>query len=131
MSKNRGKIPKRDMYRTGKYWTLLEDYAAARMLNNEERNPRTRKRVIRIQTHEEAGRILGNVKDIRHLIDTEPEKAKCEICKQKNINKYMETSKDNRKWCKECRQQNQQHENTCEEYEIWEIAMADNTSPVP
>ena len=57
MSKDRGKIPKRDMYRTDKYWTL-ENYTAVRMLNNEERNPRTRKSVIRIQTQKEAGRIL-------------------------------------------------------------------------
>ena len=57
MSKDRGKIPKRDMYRTDKYWTL-ENYTAVRMLNNEERNPRTRKSVIRIQTQKETGRIL-------------------------------------------------------------------------
>ena len=43
-----------------------------------------------------------------------------------NIDKYMKTSKDNRKWCKECRQQNQQHENTCKECGIWEIDRADN-----
>ena len=60
------------------------------MLNNEERNPRTRKGVIRIQTQEEAERILGNVKHIRYLVDTEPEKAKCEICKQKKYRQIHE-----------------------------------------
>ena len=109
MSKDRGEIPKRNMHKTDKYWTL-DDYRAVRMLNNEERNPRTRKGVIRIQTQEEAERILGNVKHIRYLVDTEPEKAKCAICKQKNIDKYMKTSKDNRKWCEECRQRSQQHD---------------------
>ena len=52
--------------------------------------------------------------------------AKCEICKQKSIDQNMKISKDNRKWYKECRQRNQQHENTCKECGIWEIDLADN-----
>ena len=45
MSKDRGKIPNRDMHKTDKYWTL-EDYQAARMLNNEAKDPRGRKSVL-------------------------------------------------------------------------------------
>ena len=68
--------------RQDKYWTLEDDKAAG-MLNNEARDPQRRKSAIRIQTQEESERILGKVKRTRQLIDTEPEKAKCEICKQK------------------------------------------------
>ena len=53
MSKSRGKIPKVNMYRTDKQWTL-DHYMAVRMLNNKCLNPRTRKIATRIQTEEEA-----------------------------------------------------------------------------
>ena len=42
MSKDTGKIPKRNLYKTDKYWTL-EAYKAARMLNNKEKKPANKK----------------------------------------------------------------------------------------
>ena len=125
MSKDRGKRPKREMYKTDRHWTL-DNYKAVRMLSSETKSLQKRKSVTKIQTQEEVERILGKAEHARHLINTEPEKAKCEICKQKNINKNTKVSKDNKKWCKKCRQRNQQHENTCKECGIWEIDMADN-----
>ena len=71
-------------------------------------------------------RILEKIEGIRHLINTEPEKAKCEICARTDINKDMKASKDGNKWCKECRQKNQQRENTCKECGIWEMDMVDS-----
>ena len=41
------------MYKTDKQWTL-DNYTAVRTLNNKCLNPRTRRRVARIQTEEEA-----------------------------------------------------------------------------
>ena len=41
----------------------------------------------------------------------------------------MKISKDKKKWrqhFRDCRQQNQQHENTCKECGIWEMDMIDN-----
>ena len=58
------------------------------MLNKETEKTKKRKSVTGIRTQEEVDRILEKM-DIRHLINTEPEKAKCEICKRENINKNM------------------------------------------
>ena len=96
MSKDRGKIPKREMYKTDRYWTL-DNYKAVKMLSKETKGPQKRKSVTGIQTQEEVERILGKVEHARHLINTEPEKAKCEICKRKNIDKNIKISKDNKK----------------------------------
>ena len=57
MDKSRGKALKGDLYRTDQQWTS-EDYTAVRMLNNKEINLRTKKNVTRIQTVEEAEKIL-------------------------------------------------------------------------
>ena len=110
MSKDKGKIPKRELYKTDRQWTL-DDYRAVQMLNNEMEKTKRRQSVTGIRTQEEVDRILEKVEHARHLINTEPEKAKCEICKRGNVNKDMKISKDKMKWCRDCRQQNQQHEN--------------------
>ena len=92
------------------------------MLNNRKEQTSKRKSVTGIRTQEEVDKTLEKMKDTRHLINTEPEKAKCEICKHVN----MKISKDKNKWCRDCRRENQQHENTCKECGIWEMDMADN-----
>ena len=79
MSKDRGKIPKREMYKIDRQWTL-EDYKTAQMLNAGEGRIKKRRSVTGIRTQEEVDRILEKIENIRHLINTEPEKAKCEIC---------------------------------------------------
>ena len=96
------------------------------MLNNGKEQTKRRKSAAGMRTQGEVGRILEKIENIRHLINTEPEKAKCEICKRASVNKNMEISKDKNKWCRDCRQKNQQHENTCKECGIWEMDMADN-----
>ena len=53
MSKDRGKIPKREMYEIDRYWTL-DNYKAVKMLSNETRSPQKRRSVTKIQTQEEA-----------------------------------------------------------------------------
>ena len=125
MSKDKRKVPKREMYKTDRQWTL-EDYRAVQMLNTGKERTKRRRSVIGIRTQEEVDDILGKVENIRHLINTEPEKAKCEICERADINKNLKISKDKNKWCRECRQKNQQHEYTCNECGIWEMDMADN-----
>ena len=68
------------------------------MLNNGKEQIKRRKSVAGIRTQEEVNRILEKIENIRHLINTEPEKAKCEICKRANANKNMKISKDKNKW---------------------------------
>ena len=74
-------------------------------------NPRTRKITVRIQTEEEAGTLLQNIDAIRYLVDTEPKQEKCEkqtdACERKNKGSYIKSSKDNERWCTECRQETQ------------------------
>ena len=93
MSKDKGKIPRRELYKTDRQWTL-DDYRAVQMLNNEMEKAKRRRSVTGIRTQVEVDRTLEKIENIRHLINTEPEKAKCEICKHANVNKNMKTSKD-------------------------------------
>ena len=84
------------MYKTDKQWTL-DNYTAVRTLNNKCLNPRTRRRVARIQTEEEAEKILNSIDAIEYLIDTEPEQAKCENCERRNKKQLHEIKQGQRK----------------------------------
>ena len=93
MSKDRGKIPKREMYKIDRQWTL-EGYKAAQMLNTRKGRIKKGKEAAGIRTQEEVDKILEKIESTRHLINTEPEKAKCEICARANMNKDMKTSRN-------------------------------------
>ena len=112
------------MYKIDRQWTL-EGCKTAQMLNTRKGRIKKGKEVTEIRTQEEVDKTLEKIESIRHLINTEPEKANCEICARANIYKDMKASKDRNKWCRECRQKNQQHENTCKECGIWEMDMTD------
>ena len=96
MSRDGGRIPKRETHKTDGH-RKLDDYRAVQMLNRETKGPKKRKSAAGIRTQEEVERILEKVEHARHLINTEPEKAKCEICERKNVDKNMKISKDNKK----------------------------------